>query len=226
MKSFYLTLISAASKNYKNTASKFINDLPEILRLDSNIEFGLSEVSYVRRLNNFEYEAESLKIFDYGEGDGGVLLSCELIDVFFSNEELCGYVNSVIWDKVPRLKNVEIFSYVASIRRYRIDLEKTSISLVLKKSLAYTFGVEENFNQYDFNQSKHFTIDRPIDHIISVSFLQAVMRDKNFDGFVPIQGGIQNYDSKLNMGQSIFLYCDLVLDQLTGDSFSNLLRRQ
>ena len=50
MKSFYLTLISEASKNYRNTASKFINDLPEILMLDSNMEFGLSEVSYVRRL--------------------------------------------------------------------------------------------------------------------------------------------------------------------------------
>ena len=83
MKSFYLTLISAASKNYRNTASKFINDLPEILMLDSNMEFGLSEVSYMRRLNNFEYEAESLKIFDCGEVDGGVLLSCELIDGFF-----------------------------------------------------------------------------------------------------------------------------------------------
>ena len=70
-----------ASKNYMNTASKFINDLPEILMLDSNMEFGLSEVSYVRRLNNFEYVPGSLRIFDY-EGEGG-LIDVVLIDGFF-----------------------------------------------------------------------------------------------------------------------------------------------
>ena len=191
--------------------------------LDSNMEFGLSEVSYVRRLNNFEYVPGSLRIFDY-EGEGG-LIDVVLIDGFFSNEELCAYVNTIIWDKIPRLRNVEILKYIASIRRYRIDVEKTSISLIFKKPFANTLGVENDLTQYNTNE--HFAIGIPTEHKIYLSFLSAAMNKFGStpgSKLTPVLGGVQSYDSKLNMGQSIFLYCDLVLDQLTGDSFSNLLR--
>ena len=223
MKSFYLTLISAASKNYRNTASQFINDLPEILMLDSDMEFGLSEVSYVRRLNNFEYVPGSLRIFDY-EGGGG-LIDVMLIDGFFSNEELCAYVNTIIRDKIPRLRNVEIFKYIAAIRRYRIDIENTSISLIFKKNFAYTLGIENDFNRDNTNE--HFVIGLPTEDKTHSIFLIAAMKKFGStlgSNLTAVLGGVQSYDSKLNMGQSIFLYCDLVLDQLTGDSFSNLLR--
>ena len=51
---------------------------------------------------------------------------------FESQSELCSYLNAKLWEQIPRLKGMEIFSYVKPMRRFSINTEGHHLTICFK----------------------------------------------------------------------------------------------
>ena len=234
MTSYYVTLISGASAHqYENTSSKFINKLPIPLQLDEDMEFGICELSYVRNMNNIEYMTDGLVVYDFLHKQDITSTSGEIIDSrygkyynfdimkgYYKNQiMLCKSLNDLVWSKVKRLKYRALFNYNASVRRFQIETAGTHLTIFLKHELAELMGIStkgvKKSEKIPIGQSKSGS-----------SYIYKGKTRQTIDSFTwrGRKGGLRKYQDSLKITDNILIYCDLVSQQLSGDSFSNLLR--
>ena len=233
MTNYYVTLLSGASaQQYENTSNKFTNKLPIPLQLDDdNMEFGLCELSYVRNFDNVEYIKNGLAIFDFLnkneindnilEVTFGQIYSCNILKGYYKNPNaICKSLNALIWDKVARLKYRAIINYDEPTRKFVINTDGVYISLLFEHSLALLLGITER----EYKKGERFIIgeSKQGDGYKYKGELRNYS-DSNLR-WKGGNGGLQKYESKLRTTDTILIYCDLVLQQFSGDTFSNLLR--
>ena len=227
MKSFYLTLISGSNQEqYNNSSANFTNKLPVPLDLNDNIEFGICELSYQHRMNNIPHISGAMQLFDhYHErqtltSDGeprsyyGEFHNIDFLSGWYANEDdLCRSLNRSISLLIPRLKSVSIFSYDYNVRRIFIRCKGLGVTLSIKEPLAEILGISGNKPIYGMKKEALHYIH------------QSEKREYYWGAIFEVRNdGLAEKSPKLNVTQSLFIYCDLVFQQYSGHTFSNLLR--
>lgn len=228
MGSYYLTLISGSNREkYDNTSSKFINQLPMPLDLDSNTEFGLCEISYIPNINNIDNIQKSFSIFDFEhlhtEGPyKNKLGNPHWFDIeagYFRDEIIfCQYLNELIWNSIPRLKNKKIIQYSAIKRKFKVEAKIHEITIEFAPPITHILGMT------NVNDHGHITIGKGHklgDTILYKGESMELVATKSWEA---LSDGYQPHVSGLYTSETLFIYSDLVFQQYSGNSFTNLLR--
>ena len=228
MKSFYVTLVSGSSQHlYPNTASKFTNNLVSPLALEEGVEFGICEISYIRNMNNIDItDGWAGSVFDHLyenniQSNGvkstmyGKYFPLKIKSgIYESHEEICDCMNAIIQLNIPRLKNIKVFSYDKTIRRYKINAKKYYLTISVRKDFSRIIGAG----------------DRPIRIGLSKnggSYKYGGKVRKYLDStktWIARSDGVRKYAGDLKRIDTFLIYSNLVSEQYTGDTFSNLLR--
>ena len=219
---FFITLVSGSNElQYKNTSSRFTNQLPIPLDLDDDIEFGVCELSYIKCIDNIETIPDAIMIFDHlyeliteGEDDPlfGKTLYIDLPRGYYANEhELSEVLNKMIWKLVPRLKDVSVISYNKNIRRFVMQTEDLYITIGLHKKLIKVMtGKDDKFLCFGMEKARagYQYRGKLRQYAVELDFIMELENDGPLDGA-----------SMLNSCDTMFLYCDLVYQQYSGNSF-------
>ena len=221
MKSFYVTLISGSSSHlYSNTSSKFINKLPIPLELHDNIEFGICELSYKMSMNNIPFMQEAMNIMDHSyckpESSKTIFHKIHIPEGFYESESVFAQsLNKLIWEKIPRLNNIEIFTYEKVLRKFKAVAGEHRLSIHFSKSLGLLMGLGgEGIVGLKERQCKPLLLDMGFE----TGF------DKGLTSMFFFENGVFQKKNNFKLCETIFIYCDLVFQQYSGDTFSNLLR--
>ena len=210
---------------YGNTPSKFVNKLPIPLELSDNMEMGICELSYLSCQNNIDQIIGALTVFDHlyefnfsgsSECLYGRMFNFDLAKGYYANEnELCDCLNRMIHKMIPRLKNIEIIYYDKNIRRFVIDAADNYLTVSIHNGLQKIMGGDGSFVVMGMEKMPDgFMYEgEKRKYISSMSLI-----------FKPEKDGALKHASRLQTNDTMFVYCDLVKQQYTGNSFSNLLR--
>ena len=229
MASYYLTLISGANQHdFNNTSSKFRNKLPVALEMHKDMEFGICELSYVPYINNVSTIKRGLSVFDYlwswGELEGGKAgkygkpMDIDIKEGYYANEiVLSQHLNDLIWHSIPRLQNKIIISYNECKRRFKIDVENHDITILFNPELCSILGINV--------KGVHGGV---IGRSYTLGDVEVYNNEKRYlnatSSWIAEPSGYQHHLSSLVFTETLFIYCDLVFQQYSGNTFSNLLR--
>ena len=233
MTSYYVTLISGASNSlYVNTPSRFTNKMPIPLTLSEDIEFGICELSYVRNFDNIEYLEGGMSVYDFfykkedksGELTDilfGALYSFDIVNGYYENaNELCHSLNRLIWSKISRLNYRAIINYDKPTRKFFINTAGTYITLFFKSPLIQILGLHDK--EYKKGERYAIGMSKPaLGYKYKTGYRKFIDTVHHWKAS---RGGLLKFQGKLKTTDTLHIYCDLVLQQYSGDTFSNLLR--
>lgn len=244
MDDFYLTVISGCNQiQFENTPSDFTNRLPKPLDLPGNMTFGISEISYVPVCNNFLELKYGFSVFDFLHEikpwvEGSPVLWGETFTYAFeggymkSEKAICSYLNEFIWNSIPRLKKKKIFYYDGIKRKFCISAKGKYITLFLSPELTNFLGFTQDVLPFidvnglkvrraivagksqlsDTNTFKHDGITKTLKPRIPGTWLK------------DIDDGPSAYDTAFRTRDTLLIYSDLVQEQISGDTYTNLIR--
>ena len=245
MKSFYLTLVSGACQTqFSNTASKFTNKIPVPLDFEDNVEFGICELSYKKRVNNMKSIKSGFGFYDHlyktetkppNDRSFNIIASdphstsevtldvqygkfyyFDVAEACYENEdELSRALNETIWKKIPRLQSIPIFVYERSLRRFAVYIKDRYLTLFLRDPIPTILGIRKDMAVIGMDKQQE-------GYKYEGEYRKYRSKDPPFEANT--KGGLLQFESGLEKIDTFFIYCDLVQQQYSGDTFSNLLR--
>ena len=132
---------------------------------------------------------------------------------FESQSELCSCLNVKLWEQIPRLKGMEIFSYVKPLRRFSISTEGHHLTIYFKNDeFADFLGANTEF-RYGLSRSgpryKYQGVERKY--------------SDSDERWTTIPDGLLPKASYFKTENSLMIYSKLTRDQTFGSSYSSLI---
>ena len=241
----YVDLISTSSmEKYKNTNSNFTNDLPIAQDLPEHSLVALQEIHYTSCFYNVEHGRNSITVWDRtyehlphsasnssSRSLWGKYTVTELREGYYETiEDVLDMLNA----SLKRMKVFEgkpnVFQYDKGTLRVHYNMRSVEAAVHCRGLLLNILGAE--VTPYNMRQSIHIGLNKTGAFYEVDTVVAGVQRkerrfyiDPDYEWTKPdSKYGYFAHVAQLTTYSSMVVYCDIIVSQVTGEHFSDVLR--